>query len=740
MTFHGPDDTRDYVPFVALNTNAENDNEVQDIEPKNKRRSLLQRIGVTSFFTIFLGSAVLLFPVVVLTLFWRESMIAIAGDEPNTYWVRVINANWATRLVTVCTTAIRTVLALQASLATAMVAGIAMETTGIPLLQGPVYSVIRAVKVAPSSLLMATDFRPHLSFFIGTLVMIEVLVTTASQFLSTIFLSDFAGGTFTLPNNSTDVGILGNTSIATTGWWTMPPVASWTFAELSEPFSEGSDYHDTGHTYRAFLPFEDQTQRTKLRRLGGPVPVMDHRVVCASPTLINLTLDATDETKMRLAGQIAMENKSYPMLLNTESQPYINFTCELPAPLYRTNNTLSESSICFANSGKDWKVLLEDPLVPPTPNDFISSVGYPEASTMLMVIDMVSAEAMLDAYGAKHAVQMTRIDGPWAMVTNGSDVEALRISACLTNLGTGTFRVSMNSPSDNLEPTMSWDIHAQKYLTESSRHQLGASRIRESLASRGVLALEPKSQWEKFQSPNDLDSDRTPWFFSVSLIFSMPNAIYLITDPTLNPGVTLSGNTWGYSLTAHLTHVDMFQDTLNATGSPALALQALLARISQMAYYEQMVKMGTKEAASTAFSFASPIPVQWIGFTVGMALIVTHFFVICIITVRFMNCTVSSLVGGYWQAISQMVSKPSHPILEQADQMSDAEVKSWAKHQSLDLKSRRILVCQDDGRVALSVPDDEGDIYIYILGQYLGINCSSTNSTSNSTSTSYIIL
>jgi hypothetical protein len=61
------------------------------------------------------------------------------------------------------------------------------------------------------------------------------------------------------------------------------------------------------------------------------------------------------------------------------------------------------------------------------------------------------------------------------------------------------------------------------------------------------------------------------------------------------------------------------------------------------------------------------------GFVVGMALIATHFIVVGI-----------------------------------ADRMSDAEVKSWAKHQSLDLKGRRILRCQDDGRVALGVTEDEG--------------------------------
>ncbi|KAJ5952114.1 uncharacterized protein N7479_010527 [Penicillium vulpinum] len=710
MPFHEPDDTRDYVPLVVLNTNAEeNNDEVQNVQPKYTQRSLLKRVGITGFLTIFLGSAVLLLPIVLLALFWRESMIAIAGDKPETYWIRIVNASWTTRLVTVCTTAIRTVVALQAGLATAMVAGIAMETTGIPLLQGPIYSIIRAVKVAPSSLLMATDFRPHLSFFIGALVTIEILVTTSSQFLSTIFLSDFADGSFTLPNNSTNISILANPSTATTGWWTMPPAASWTFAELSDSFTEGPDYHDTGHTYRAFLPFENEAQRIKLRSLRGPVPVMDHRVVCASPALTNMTLDASDQGKVRLSGQIAMKNKTYPMLLNAESQPYINFTCQLPAPLYRANNMLAESSICFANSGSDWVVLLEDPLVPPTANEGSPSlVGYPEASTMFMVLDMVSAEAMLDAVGAEHAVQMTRTNGPWSMVTNGSDVEALRISACVTNLGAETLTVGMNSSADNLEPSMSWDIHGWKYLTESSRRQLGASRTRESLKSRGVLALEPKSQWQNFQRETDMSGYGTPWFFSLSLIYSMPTAIYLTTNTTLNPGVILSGNANAYSVAAHLTHVDMFQDTLNATSSPALALQVLLTRVCQMAYYEQLVKMGTKAAASTAFSVVSSIPVQWTGFIIGMALIATHFVVVGIVAVHFLSSTAGSVIGSYWQAVSQVVSKESLPILEQADRMSDAEVESWAQHQSLDLKSRRKLQYQDDGRVAVGTTEDEG--------------------------------
>jgi hypothetical protein len=256
-----PRGTREYIPLEALNTNAEDNNdEAEEEQPHLKGSKLWHRIDTTSVLTLFLGFPILLLAVILLALFWHESMKAIDGAEPEIYWLRVVNAGWATRSVTICTTAIRTVVAFQGGLATAMVAGIVLETTGAPLLQGPFYSMLRAVKVAPSNLWTATNFQPHLSRFIYALVLTEVLVTAASQLLSTIFLSDFANGTSAQRSNSTNANILNTTDNAGGAWWSTPPAASWTFAELSDSFEDRSGFHDTSHTFRAFLPFEEEAQ------------------------------------------------------------------------------------------------------------------------------------------------------------------------------------------------------------------------------------------------------------------------------------------------------------------------------------------------------------------------------------------------------------------------------------------------------------------------------------------------
>ncbi|KAM3526971.1 hypothetical protein MY4038_006587 [Beauveria bassiana] len=86
--------------------------------------------------------------------------------EPARYWMRIVQAGWAARLVTVCTTVMLTVVALQGGLGTAMVAAILLETTttgrgGVSLFLGPFYSLLRASKASPVTLWTATGFRPR---------------------------------------------------------------------------------------------------------------------------------------------------------------------------------------------------------------------------------------------------------------------------------------------------------------------------------------------------------------------------------------------------------------------------------------------------------------------------------------------------------------------------------------------------------------------------------------------------
>ena len=123
-------------------------------------RARWRRLGKLHVVSLSLSSVVILFALTVLGLLWKESMIAISGaEEPRAPWVGALTDNWATTIVTVCTTFIRTAIGFQACSATAMLAGIILEMIGVPLFLAPFFSMLRAMHIAPTSLLSAAAFR-----------------------------------------------------------------------------------------------------------------------------------------------------------------------------------------------------------------------------------------------------------------------------------------------------------------------------------------------------------------------------------------------------------------------------------------------------------------------------------------------------------------------------------------------------------------------------------------------------
>jgi hypothetical protein len=417
---------------------------------------------------------------------------------------------------------------------------------------------------------------------------------------------------------------------------------------------------------------------------------MDHRVVCASPVLTNMTLDATMQGYVHLSGQIPTNNLTYPLLMDSGALPYFNFTCKLPSFVSQINDTVGETSLCIPNprmpnSRLNWTVLNEDPLILPD--------GFPETSILFLVLDVLSSTTIINTLSHTRAVHPIRADGPWLIVSSGSDsapMEFLRISACLTNLAMQTTIVGLNSSSDNPEPKPTWDHNAQSYDTESNRPQLGivSSSVKNTtsttVSQRGILSLDPRSQWETFHRPADIVGVNPTTFFRATL----PGFITSYNF-TSDQGVVLSRTVPGVGFdNAHKTHVDLFQDTLITTASPAFALQALLTRITQMAYYDQLVRLHSPVAATTAFSQIASIPVQWTGFAMGMMLIGIHSIIVLVVIVWFVRSTRISFIGSYWQAVAQVVSKGTQPILDVADRMDDVAVSKWTVREGVVVGSK----------------------------------------------------
>jgi hypothetical protein len=195
----------------------------------------------------------------------------------------------------------------------------------------------------------------------------------------------------------------------------------------------------------------------------------------------------------------------------------------------------------------------------------------------------------------------------------------------------------------------------------------------------------------------------------LAILTSFPTFLRSSLNDTFDPGVILSRKAAAPILgNAHLTHVDLFQDTLITTASPALAVQALLTRICQMAYYEQLVKLNSPVAAVTAFSLTATIPVQWTGFMLGTVLIVIHWVIMIVVVVQFVRSTEISFIGSYWHTVAQVVSNETRPILEEADRMDDGAVTRWAKREEMSgsLRGRWVLRGSAGKRVTLKLVEN----------------------------------
>jgi len=678
-------------------------------EPPSKPDMSLRRLGRTSLRTLFLGSLVLPLIFIFLALLWVDAIKLAVDQDAQKSWVSRLNTDWTTRLVTISTAVIRTAVDFQATLATAMIAGIMLERIGIPLHKAPFYSIIRAVDVAPSNLLLAGKIRfkrvTRASFLIYTIITVEVLVIIATQFLSTIFLSDFDNATVPSPFNVTTVPIFTTNDTDLRNLWLTPPSSSWTFAEApSDPLLIEADFHDTGHVYRGLLPLEDDVERPKLRKFAGPLPIIDHRVTCLSPRLINLGFDfnnnAPVQSRPRLVGRALINIASYPMLRignggNEENSG--NFTCALPSG-DELDDSKRQITLCWPFSmndglpGNAWKISMEDRLVPSL------DIG----SQVVLVVDVVNASALNRAYQSSKASFSTGgNDGPWAVLKNIRDVETLRVTACLTELSFQNFEANIHSSWDAREPRLSLSReNPGSYNTEALRWQLGATLNRDSLDERGILTLEPRPEWTTFNEATNIPAD--PLYFERSLTSALPgqsNDSFVFLSNT-NPGVRVPTEAVFF---AHTSHVNLFQDTLNDTKSPALALQAVLTRMTQMLYYDRITQLDERRAAWTSFATIAFLPVRWTGFVGAVVIIATHLAIVVTVTVLFLKVTVHSHIGSYWQAIAQVVTKDTIPILEQLDGMKDKEIKTWAKDRPLDIKQNGILRRREDGRVAFSM-------------------------------------
>ena len=183
----------------------EDDSSEAEDQPNRHPRN---RIGTWRLLILSLGTICICTAIGILTFLWANSMTAPDDLETGTFWRYIVFQGWATRVVTLSAAVIRLVIVSQAGLTTSMIASILLENVGVQLWAVPLLSLVRSITVGPEAILRASlprHFRLSSKVICHFAILLSMLNTLASQFFSTLLLSDFENTVITGDANKSSI-------------------------------------------------------------------------------------------------------------------------------------------------------------------------------------------------------------------------------------------------------------------------------------------------------------------------------------------------------------------------------------------------------------------------------------------------------------------------------------------------------------------------------------------------------
>ena len=286
-------------------------------------------------------------------------------------------------------------------------------------------------------------------------------------------------------------------------------------------------------------------------------------------------------------------------------------------------------------------------------------------------------------------------------------------SACQTGFAGFTANVRMESSTDGPlpEPQIGFDAAWGMLDTTAARRMMnswsgenfvpdGTIRRGDSTLSafrpdpthiqgRGVLSLtvEPNMEYDSDYSPDAMSLEQMP------------------TAPGRNPCLYLfnyANSTTPLGESANENLVALMQDVLRESKSLAVALEAVFSTVRQTLYYNGLPRlMGPEHKVSVVLSVEAQYPTRWIGFGFVMGGIALHWLLLLLGGILFRERARSTMLGNAWQAIAQMVTDETMPLLEQADGMEDKEVADVLRKTGRDKESMGVLRSRARNRVEL---------------------------------------
>ncbi|KAF5688784.1 hypothetical protein FDENT_4727 [Fusarium denticulatum] len=269
---------------VARVQNASVESQPPGSSPWNKypKHHWWHKTGLLGLFTVITGTLVILVSCGILVFLWKGAQTDRDCGGPAKFWKTIVFRGMVTKVITICSAAIRVSVGLHISLVAAAVAALILETTGTRFRDIAAVSIQRAsgssaYTIIPASLRVARLLRLLRPRYCSQTWRTSISLDLCRQSLFQLDSDRI------LPPICEWCPPLRSTGLVPLQFGEMKPGNVVSTAEIAV----------IGNTYRALLPCMKEETRTTLEDYSGPGLVGNFRTVCFSPSLERIRFGLT---------------------------------------------------------------------------------------------------------------------------------------------------------------------------------------------------------------------------------------------------------------------------------------------------------------------------------------------------------------------------------------------------------------------------------------------------------------
>ena len=269
------------------------------------------------------------------------------------------------------------------------------------------------------------------------------------------------------------------------------------------------------------------------------------------------------------------------------------------------------------------------------------------------------------------------------------------ITLCLTWFNSTHYLVSTGVGTAQVEPEVAWDGTSGALTTAGAAQHLGAPDTQGRDGILSMPALIPASEIPESNATFETGSIGSTIHGQVNLAMEDMRAKLAVLDPSRT---IFAGSRWVAALchdtgldeffSLHTSVTAVFQHIMQRTGNPAVAIQGLLTMASANAYVELQQQFDYEMPVWYSTWSPALAPTHWNGLMLVAVITGVHVLAVVAVAVLFVRQTRCTELGNSWQAVAQLVTEDTQPLLPDACGDKDDVFKKRLRKDGGDVRYR----------------------------------------------------